>query len=101
MKKTAIQRKEIKCEWEINCKGWSDFLKGSTQNSRVGREKKETKKGHRCQTRCDLGARPISLRLGRRDLSNTTPEGVFLIIFNKFNVQQYLSVPLEFTIKPM
>jgi hypothetical protein len=101
MKKTAIQRKEIKCEREINCKGWSDFLKGSTQNSRVGREKKETKKGHRCQTRCDLGARPISLRLGHRDLSNTTPEGVFLIIFNKFNVQQYLLVRLEFTIRPM
>jgi hypothetical protein len=101
MKKTAIQRKEIKCEWEINCKGWSDFLKGSTQNSRVGREKKKTKKGHRCQTRCDLGARPISLRLGRRDLSNTTPEDVFLIIFNKFNVQQYLLVRLEFTIRPM
>jgi len=48
-----------------------------------------------------LRACPISLRLGRRDFSNTTPEGVFLIIFYKFNVRQYLSVPLEFTIKPM
>jgi len=44
MKKTVIKRKEIKCEREINCKGWFDFLKGSMHNSRVGREKKEKKK---------------------------------------------------------
>jgi len=40
-KKIVIKRKMTKCEGEINCKGWCDFLMGLAQNSRLReREKK-------------------------------------------------------------